>query len=288
MTAVLLLPSLPLMTSCQTGFYYDHAAKYTAGNASFSADTIDALDVDWFSGEVLVEFGDSSESEVSVSETANKKTDEDTSLHYWLDGTTLKIKFAASGKLNLSGIEKTLKVTLPRQKTLLHLSISGGAANVNVKNARADKLTVSAVAGSIELSGMRVSNKASISSTSGNISGSAMTACDTLNISSTSGSISFSTEARVRSLGVETTSGNIRLSNLNPAKKAEVETVSGNVELDFLDNSGFSVAYNTVSGKFSTDFKMYLSGDKYVYGTPNSDFSVKTAAGNLTILSIPT
>lgn len=288
MTAVLLLPSLPLMTSCRTGFYYDNADKYTSGEASFSADTVEALDIEWFAGEVQVVFGDDSETEISVSETANKKTDGDTSLHYWLDGTTLKIKFAASGKLNLGGIEKALKVTLPRQKTLIHLSVSGSAANVNVKDARAEKLTVSAVAGNIELSGMRVSDKASVSSTSGNIRGSVMTACDSLNISSTSGSIGFSTEAKVRSLAVETTSGNIHLSNLNPAKKAKVETVSGNVELDFLDNSGFSLAYSTVSGKLSTDFKMYMKGDKYVYGTPNSDFSVKTAAGNLTVSSVPT
>ena len=288
MTAVLLLPSLPLMSSCRTGFYYDNAGKYTPGGTTLAADTVEAIDVEWFNGDVEISFNADSNAPISVSETASRATDDTTSLHYWLDGTTLKIKFAASGKLNLGSVEKVLRVSVPRDKTLRHLSVNGGSANVVLKDPRSEKLTVSAISGNISVSGMRVSDSATISSTSGNIEGNAAIACDSLKIKSTAGSIDFSTEARIRNLSVETTSGNVHLSNLNPAKKARIDSVSGNVLLEFLDNSGFSLEYDTVNGKFSTDLKMYTNGKAYVYGTPNSEFLVKTAAGNLTIKSVST
>ena len=288
MTAVLLLPSLPLLSSCKTGFYYDNAGKYTSGEASFSSDAVDAIDVAWFNGEVEVSFTSEPDAEISVSETSSRATDKETSLHYWLDGSTLKVKFAASGKLNLGSIQKLLKITVPKDKTLRHLSVDGSTANVVIRDARTEKLTVSAISGNISVSGMRASGEADISSTSGNIGIGVSTACDSLKIKSTAGSIDLSAEAKIKKLDVETTSGNVHLSNLNPAKTARVDSVSGNVTMDYLDNSGFSVSYETANGKFTTDFKVYLDGNKYVYGTPASEFTVKTTAGNLTLRSIST
>ena len=288
MTAVLLLPSLPFMSGCKTGFYYDNASKYESGEASFSAEAVEAIDVAWFNGEVNILFTAEEGAPVSVAETSDKKTDSETALHYWLDDTTLKIKFAASGKLKLSSLHKTLTVILPQSKTLAHLSVDSEASNVTLKDVRSKKLTVSAVSGNILLEGARISERADITTTSGNIHGNAVAAAENFKIKSKSGRIRFSTEARIRELSAETTSGNVFLSNLNPAKIARVDTVSGNVELEFLDNSGFSLTYDTVNGKLSTDLKLFLDGKKYVYGTPNAEFSVKTAAGNLSILSVST
>ena len=288
MTAVILLPSLLFISGCTTGFYYDNADKYASGETSFSSDVIEAIDIEWFSGEVNVLFISDPNTDISVTESSSKKTDSETALHYWLDNTTLKIKFAASGKLKLSGLEKTLKITLPRDKILTQININGESSNITLKDIRTQKLSVSAISGNVLLDGSRISAEATVSTTSGNIRGNAMTSCDSFKITSSSGSIRFSSEARIKELRVETTSGNVFLSNLNPAKKATVDTVSGNVELEFLDNSGFSLSYETVNGKLSTDMKMYVDGKKYVYGSPNSDFTVRTASGNLSISSLPT
>jgi len=43
MTAVLILPSLPLLSGCKTGFYYDNAGKYSVGDATFNVDDVEAI-----------------------------------------------------------------------------------------------------------------------------------------------------------------------------------------------------------------------------------------------------
>ena len=284
----LLAACTALATGCSTNFYYDNAGKYTSGNADFDPSSVEALDIQWLNGDVEISFSGATGSSVSVTEDANKKLDESTSLHYWLDNTTLKIKFAASGKSNYSNLSKKLKVVLPSSLTLLHLSVSGVSASIDIDGARAERVTLNSVSGNVSAKDVRVYGDAVISTTSGNVSGSVITSCDEVKLSSTSGSIEFTTEARVRSLEVETTSGNISLSNLNPAKKCRVETVSGNTRLEFLDNAGFSVKFDSVSGDFETDFSMYLVDGKYVFGKSNSDFTVKTVSGDVRVVSSPT
>ena len=276
-----------LTVGCNTSFYYDNASKYTAGNVELNADLIEAIDIEWLNGDVNVSFS-SEGSTISVSEEANRSIDEERMLHFWVDGVTLKIKFGASGNSNYNGITKTLDVVLPGSKSLEYININCVSSNIELENAKTKKLSANAISGNVRADNARISEAAEFISTSGNIRGSVITACNSLQIETTSGSVDFSTEARVKSLYVETVSGNIYLSNLNPAKKASVDTVSGNVELEFLDNAGFEVDFSSVSGDFSTDFPMYVNGDKYVFGTPNSSFKIKTVSGDISIISSPT
>lgn len=288
LTAVFLLPSLPFMSSCSTVLYYDNADKYTSGGTELESDTVKAIDVEWFNGSVDISFSSDSGAPISVSETANKWLDAESSLHYWLDGKTLKIQFAMSGKTNFNDLNKSLKITLPADHSLLLISANAVSSNITVTDARADAMTVSAVSGNVEFTGTRVANDITVSSTSGNVKGNIITPCDRLSISTTSGSVDFSTEAKLKNLGVETVSGNIRLSNLNPARNAKVDSVSGNIDLEFLENAGFRFGYSTVSGDFHSDFGLYLDGNKFVHGNPIADFSAETVSGDIRLISIPT
>lgn len=287
--ALALIFACALLTAgCRTGFYYENSDKYSVGDVFFHTSEVDGIDVEWLSGDINVVFSNNIESGILVSEDSNKELDEHSTLHYWLDKGVLRIKFAASGKSNYNGLSKNLTVTLPATKTLARLIVHSVSSNVNVSGVRADTLFVNAVSGNLYADGARVYEDATLSTTSGNIEGSVITACNKLALTSTSGSIDFSTEARILELTAETTSGNLRLANLNPAKKASVDTVSGNVELEFLDNAGFSIEFSSVSGDFNTAFATYVSGNKYVCGTPISDFTVSTVSGDVDVTAIPT
>lgn len=288
LTAVLILPSLPLLNGCKTNFFYDKANKYSHGDASFSSESVEYIDIDWFNGRVEMLFTADSDADISISESSSRKLDEETSLHYWLDGTVLRIRYAASGKINLGKHEKTLTVILPADKSLMHVNVNSESANIVMQDARAQSLSVSTLAGNVTLNGLRVSNNVTVSTRGGSISGNVATACDVLSINTTSGSISFSTDAKVKELYVETIKGNVFLSNLTTAKTAKITSVSGTVSLEFLDNSGFSLTYSTFMGNLDTEMKFLLDGKKYVYGTPSSEFAVSTTTGDLIIFSIPT
>ena len=91
----LLLSLVISAVSCGTNFFYQNSDKYTVGGASLSH-PISAIDIEWISGHVNVKYSNDGENEVVFSESYDKKLDDDLLLHYWLDGTTLRIKFAAS------------------------------------------------------------------------------------------------------------------------------------------------------------------------------------------------
>ena len=275
------------LCGCSTNFRYDNYDKYTVGEAAIT-DIVRAVDVEWISGDIEFDFNGNPSDGIVFTESSKKGLSEALSLHYWLDGTTLRLKFAASGKANFNGISKKLKVIIPSDVTLTELNINGVSSNIKLDGARADSIYVNSVSGNISASDIRAGESVSLASTSGNVKGKILVACKSLKMASVSGNISFSTEARVRELSTETVSGNVFLSNLNPAKSGLVDTVSGDVELEFLDNSGFEISYETVSGDIVSDFNVYVHDSKYVYGTPNSAFKVKTVSGDLLISRSPT
>lgn len=290
-TAVFLLTliifSSLTLCGCSTNFRYDNYDKYTVGGAAIT-DIIRAVDVEWISGDVEFDFNGNPSDGIVFAESSEKELADSLKLHYWLDGTTLRLKFAASGRANFNGANKKLKVTVPSDVTLNELNINGTSSNIKIDGVRADSIYVKSVSGNISAGDIRASNSVSLASTSGNVRGNILVTCKSLNMTSVSGNISFSTEARVRELSAETVSGNLFLSNLNPAKTGVVDTVSGDVKLEFLENSGFEVSFETVSGDIASELNVYKQGSKYVYGAPDSAFRVKTVSGDLLISRSPT
>ena len=76
------------------GMSYPDADKYTVGNTTVTR-PVNNLYVDWTSGQVNIEYHDGTG--VIVSETANRELSEDDRLRWWLDGDTLRIRFARPG-----------------------------------------------------------------------------------------------------------------------------------------------------------------------------------------------
>ena len=109
------------------GYDYANAEAYTAGGASVSG-VIRHLDVDWVSGRVAVAFHASGDT--LIEETCDRDIPEDLRLRWWLDGDTLRVRFAKRGRMRIGGSpQKTLTLTLPEDISLRVLPIGKGRAD---------------------------------------------------------------------------------------------------------------------------------------------------------------
>ena len=81
------------LVGCSASGSLENADKYTPGNASIS-DKIEAIDIDWAADSVTVTAG--SGDTVNIIEKTNLENVEDKDrVHWWLDGTTLRIIYKA-------------------------------------------------------------------------------------------------------------------------------------------------------------------------------------------------
>ncbi len=300
------------------GAIYANADLYTAGSAEFSAE-LTALDVDWPSGSVnlLCHDGDT----VVISETAALEIPEDYAVRWFLDGTTLRVRFCKSGAVPVACPEKTLTLTIPRSAVLNGVGLSCASAAAELTELTADTVNVSTASGRVDLisctgSTLEVStasgavamssgdwSDASVSTTSGNVEISALAAADRLHISTTSGAVSAdcaaadrfsvsSTSGRVslsvgsfRSGEVSSTSGALSLAAGCTPEALDMSAVSGSITLLLPDAAGFTADVDTVSGSFSSELPVSLRNETYVHGDGSARFSLNTVSGDISIRS---
>ena len=129
--AALALATASMLTGC-TGFRmssYANADRYTAGDAAFS-EKIEKIEIDWASGSVnlLTHAQDT----VLLSEAAEKGMPEELRVHWWLEGSTLHVQFAASGAKQraFNSWRKELTLTVLETLYLDDIEISTASATV--------------------------------------------------------------------------------------------------------------------------------------------------------------
>lgn len=229
------------LSGCTSDYHYDHADKYTAGGAELTK-TVTELDVEWLAGSVTVVGGEGET--LSFSEASKETLDERTSLYYWLDGTTLRIKYAQSQKewgwSDNDYPSKDLTVTLPA--TALQ------------------KLEVATVSANVTLEGVQ-SNETEIETVSGKIEG--------------------ALHGTVRELSVDAVSGNVFLECTTAPQEASFNSVSGNITLTIPEDSQFTAEIETVSGAVACDFETTQTGKDYVCGNGENQYEMETVSGNV-------
>lgn len=239
---------------------YDDAARYAVGNFTYEAQNVTEVEIDWVGGSVEVEQSDGQT--LTVSEDAEGKAESER-LHYYLDGTTLKIRYCESGLCStIDGTQKNLRVEIP---VGVDLDIDCESADV--------------VTGALTVRELSVETK------SGNITAEKWTA-ERIDADTKSGNITVG-EVASASVGAGSVSGEIRL-GVSKAGKTDVETTSGKVTLELLAGLGARVEFKTKSGAFYSDKKYESSGKRYnVYGadgvSTDCTIEVETGAGALQI-----
>lgn len=308
--------SLFRVNTYASGSSYPDEGKYTVGGATIPG-PVENLFVDWTSGEVNIEYhkGDG----FIVSETANRDLADDDRLRWWLDGTTLRIRYAKSGLRINFNLEKKLTVSLPEGTVLKSADIGTTSADMNIPGLAADEIRLGSTSGNI--SAVTVTGKLTASSTSGDITVSQGSDIGTVDLGSTSGSISCSLGANAAAVAATSTSGSISLAvagsvetvklrstsgsiypNLASVGNAELSSTSGSVEgsvsafhdlkigstsgsvsVNLAADPGFTCRVDTASGSFSSDLALVKNGNTYTCGDGNARCSISTSSGNIRI-----
>lgn len=278
---------------------YDNSTEYEAGNRTINKG-ISRLDVDWYSGKVVIQHHDKN---TIIVEENNKGLKLDMlKVQTWVYEGTLSVKFAKSGvKTNtFKRSNKILYITLPSGKELYEVRVKTESASLEVDGVNSDKIIVSSSSGDVKLNSIST-HYLNVSTKSGNINLAKNHGSSSISLSSESGNITASAQAVV-SFNVYTTSGNInvtgeKVTNYNAVSdsgkieskffvlpyNAKIQSNSGDVELLFRKYYDFNVKVTTDSGKFNSDFDMKKDGDTYLYGTSTIVIKIETTSGNITI-----
>lgn len=258
-----------------TSYYrYENANKYTAGDGS--AKNVSEIDIDWISGDVKVEYS-SDVSEVEFSESYEESIDSELKMHWWVDGNTLKIKFAKSGASLIGELGKTLTVEVPYE--LAGISITTVSADITTEIITADEAEFDTVSGEISTP-MCFYKEVDADSVSGDIHIQTNNDSD-IDIDTVSGYVTVL--SGIKNLSVSTVSGNAEIYSYSAEYDAEFDTTSGNVIIHVMENMGLELEFDTVSGDFESDIEMSYKDGKYKRGDKGAKLEVDTVSGNCTV-----
>lgn len=281
--------------------FYENADRYSVGNAEIT-DPVENIELDWIAGAVRIEYH--GEDSILLTETASDTLTKETTLHWYLDGTTLRIKFAGSGRLYLRNLHKDLTLTLPEgfsagsidislasatldapELQAERVEVSTASGNVSLVASATEKIDISSASGRIELTQRGTCRKVDIESASGNITVTSDTVND-LDIHSASGKVILNA-ATIGSSALHTASGEIRLTLSGTMGDCDIETASGTVSLTLPEALGFTADVDTASGNFESEFSLKKSGNKYICGTGEVSIDIETASGDIYLQTLP-
>ena len=259
-----------------SAFHYEHPEKYTVGGASFT-DRVERVEVNWLSGSVTVSAHKGNE--IRFSEKANRSLTDDLSMHYWLDGSTLRIQFCRSGKWNLNGLEKDLTLQLP-ERLLDSLEVDTVSARVNLEDLAVKDLKLDSVSGAVRLRDCQVTHRAMVDTTSGSVKAELTAALREWKADTVSGSVELAVP-EVEDFDVNTTSGSISLTVEKAPKNLDVDTVSGSVTLCLPADGDFTLDFDTVSGSFSSELACKTESSRRIFGNGQGEYSIDTTSGSV-------
>lgn len=241
-------------------YYYEDSENYVAGDTELTG-IIENIEINWMSGNVTVLTH--STNTVSISEKSVKELTENTKLHYWLENTTLHIKFLACGKWDLSEYKKDLTILVPEDLVISNLKVSTLSANVKLNDCAVTELV-------------------EVNTLSGNINAKFSAALNKFEGESTSGAFTVSAPS-VSRFEVEVVSGAVNLSVQKEPAWLDIDTTSGDISLIVPDSASFTLDYDTTSGDISSELSYRKSAKKYIFGDGKGEYKISTVSGDARI-----
>ena len=262
------------------------------GSFEAPAGDVNSLDINWVAGSATVTPYDGDT--VKVIEYAQRELSDNEKFVCGVSGGTLEVKYCTPGWKSIN-ITKKLEVLVPEALAgkLDVLDLDATSADITVSDFSVETFSVKEVSGTADLSGIKagVSDVSSVSGTikiedmtaskltTGSVSGeirlTGVTA-DTLISGSTSGG------QQLRGIFKDVEAGSVSgeidvVSNIDP-ERMYCHSTSGGITVTIPGNTGPSVSYSAVSGRFSTDIPLRTgaSGD-YKFNTISGDIHIKAA-----------
>ena len=262
---------------------YANADKYSIGNTEIK-DKVEKLEIEWINGsvDVVTSEGDA----VSIVEEAAEELSDDMRVHWWLEGTTLHIKYSAANVgFHFSITEwkkysKALTVSLPSSFDLSDVSVGTASADVTVSDINADNIDVDTASGKVDVTGE--AEKINIDTASGNIMLNSSGDASNIDVGSASGNVNL-TVSNVEKAKIDTASGSVTCVFKKTPEKCDIDTASGEVYITLPEDAAFTLNFDTASGAFKSDFAYKMSGREYICGSGSAEFNIDTASGDITI-----
>ncbi|MBO4409275.1 MAG: DUF4097 family beta strand repeat protein [Spirochaetales bacterium] len=279
--------------SLQLSNTYKDSEKYQAGSFSYRASDIDAISIDYNSGDVTIVQSDSAT--LNVTENGLSLSDAQ-KVHWYLDGRTLRIKFCKSGftgtflmnskKLTVeipAGIRVDAAVTsgniaFATDIEASELNIAATSGSIGALTLKSNSLNAGMTSGTIRIDRIDT-GEAAFGVTSGSIFIDTLIA-DRANLGGTSCRVEV-TVAIVDEINMGATSGNLKV-GLASCRKAEIECASGDIDITALPADGATVQYARTSGSLKASGYSTVDG-KLVFGKGGCQLKVGTTSGDLSI-----
>ena len=309
--AVVLVAAVAVSLEGGVGYRYDNAEKYVAGSGTVEG-MVRNLDVDWIDGQVTIAYH--SEPTVLISEASKKNISADMELRWWLDGDTLRVRYAKSGTVRLNwNLEKELTLTLPEGIELQDVGLNATSGGLNIPAMKAENLKLHVTSGDIRAaasassieSRMTSGNmKLSITGTAHEIAASATSGdirievedADKLNASVTSGLVQvkagkvgeFIAGATSGNLDIDIAEGgNVKLEGtsagvnvkLGKLSSLEIGVTSGNIMAFLPETPGFRAGVSTTSGRFDYGINLTKQGSEYICGDGSGTVNIHSTSG---------
>ena len=297
-------------------FGYANAENYTPGNGKITG-AVNNLDIQWINGRVhLVYHGGSG---IELRETSARPISDDMQMRWWLDGDTLRVRYAKNGFRLTVRQEKELTVALPEGIAFENVNIEATSGDLDIPALRADSLTLAVTSGNIQAvaEASKISSGAasgninleiggraedvSVGTTSGRIrvkaedvgvlkadstSGSILITCGQVRYfkaGSTSGKITAEIQEGGQ-VDLGSTSGDIQIT-LARFSSMKAETTSGRVTAALPSEPGFTAKLDTVSGKIDYSIPVSRNGGRFVCGDGSGQVEIGTTSGNIRLRS---
>ena len=293
-------------------YSYPNAAKYTAGDAEIKK-PVRNLDIDWVSGSVTLEYHRGSS--VELHETSKKDISKDMQMRWWLDGDTLRVRFAKPGFRTWNVRDKMLTITLPEDSRFDEVSIAATSGDLFIPALQTDSLKLNVTSGDIKAAAdartarveatsgdleLRFDGKAkdiAVETTSGEI-GIAADSADRMSVQSTSGEMSVSAKSAadflassssgdidadiggVKRAALSSTSGHVHVA-FDRFNALSISTTSGDVRADLPEKPGFTAALKVTSGDIDSDLPLTRMGKTWVCGDGSAELSISTTSGDI-------
>lgn len=238
-----------------------HIISGEGKTAVFGSDEVDSLVIEWATGSIVIERGDTDTITISEDAVSNKRYEMEISR----SGKTVEIQFCDDaisfvGITNIKAINKDLVITVPQQWEMRELEVDAASADLIVSDMTIQTADFNMASGEIRMHNCNV---------------------DKIDLDTASGDVEFSGTLNV--LECDAASANCVIEVFNAPNQINMQSASGNLELYLPEDCGFRCSMETLSGHFSSDFPTGNSDGLYIYGNGICQIDLEAMSGNIFI-----
>ncbi len=217
------------------------------------------MEINWVSGNILIQTADVAEIQITESGAANA----DCEMQVQTKGEKLSIAFSKGTEkflgFGLHGeLSKDLTITVPQNWECQDLEIDVASAKVDVQNLTVWDLEFNGASGECNFTDCTV---------------------DSLDVNTASGDVYFT--GRLRDFDCEAASASVYAKLSNVPEEMDLETMSGLMDITLPEDAGFTVSMESMKASFTSEFDTTTQGNRYVCGNGQCKISVESMSGEV-------